>query len=122
MKKGLRVTNTGRILADKATASGFGFERTGSLNAPPQVLLSAVAKVRANEFCGKSNVSEYISKLEENPKFQRSKTGPDVLFNAGYDHNGGDDNKGCEKTVVKTGSRATRRWSFTMGRSHPVIR
>ncbi|PVH92335.1 kinase-like protein [Periconia macrospinosa] len=73
--------------AGKATASGF--ERTGFLNAPPQVLLSAVAKVRAHELRGKSKVSEYMSKLEHIPRFQRSKTGPDVLFDAGYDHEGG---------------------------------
>ncbi|KAF2732280.1 TPR repeat protein, partial [Polyplosphaeria fusca] len=81
--------------AGKATASGF--ERTGSLNAPPQVLLGAVAKVRANEFRGKSKVSEHIGKLEYIPKFRRSKTGPDVLFDAGYDHEGGQTCEGCKK-------------------------
>ncbi|KAF2727467.1 hypothetical protein EJ04DRAFT_594926, partial [Polyplosphaeria fusca] len=41
-----------------------------------------------------SKVSEHISKLERIPKFQRSKTGPDILFDAGYDHEGG---QTCEK-------------------------
>jgi nucleoside phosphorylase len=36
----------------KTTLSGF--ERLGSLNSPPHVLLSAVAKVRANELRGRS--------------------------------------------------------------------
>ncbi|KAJ5021108.1 hypothetical protein J3E73DRAFT_435012 [Bipolaris maydis] len=71
--------------AGKATTSGF--ERTGSLNAPPKVLLHAVAIVKANEFLGKTRMVEFIRKLEStNPRFQRSKAGPDVLFNAEYDH------------------------------------
>lgn len=36
----------------------------------------------ANELRGRS-------KLDHIPKFQRSKTGPDVLFEATYDHEGG---------------------------------
>ncbi|KAF2474350.1 TPR repeat protein [Lindgomyces ingoldianus] len=85
----------GVVQYDSGKATASGFERTGSLNAPPQLLLGAVAKVRANEFRGKSKVSEHISKLERNPKFQRSKTGPDVLFDAGYDHEGGQTCDGC---------------------------
>ncbi|EUC46689.1 hypothetical protein COCMIDRAFT_4233 [Bipolaris oryzae ATCC 44560] len=81
--------------AGKATASGF--ERTGSLNAPPQILLNAVTKVRANEFLGKSRMLEHMSKLERNiPKFQRSKAGPDILFDVGYDHEGGQTWEGCK--------------------------
>jgi len=80
--------------AGKATASGF--ERTGSLNSPPQVLLSAVAKVRANEFLGESRVLKHMGMLERIPRFQRSKAGPDVLFDAGYDHEGGQTCDGCK--------------------------
>jgi nucleoside phosphorylase len=71
----------------KATTSGF--ERTGSLNSPPQLLLSAVTKVQANEFRSKGRLSEHVSKLEHIPKFQRSKAGSDVLFEATYNHVGG---------------------------------
>ena len=79
----------GVIQYDSGKMTPSGFDRTGSLNAPPQILLSAVAKMRANEFRGKSKVSEHIGKLERIPKFQRSKAGPDVLFNVSYDHDGG---------------------------------
>jgi nucleoside phosphorylase len=58
----------------KATPSGFG--RTGSLNSPPQILLSAVAKVRANELRGRSQLLTYFSKLECITKFQRARAGP----------------------------------------------
>jgi nucleoside phosphorylase len=71
----------------KATASRF--ERTGSLNTPPQVLLSAVAKVRANKLRNRSKVSEYLERLHHMPDFQHEAAGPDVLFKAGYDHRGG---------------------------------
>ncbi|KAH8724299.1 hypothetical protein GQ44DRAFT_750330 [Phaeosphaeriaceae sp. PMI808] len=78
--------------AGKATPSGF--ERTGSLNSPPQILLGAVTRVRANELRGKSNLSTHISKLDRIPQFRRNKTGPDVLFEATYDHEGG---QTCER-------------------------
>jgi nucleoside phosphorylase len=65
-----------------------GFKRTGSLNSPPQVLLSALAKVQANALRERSQLSLYVSKLERIAKFQRVKAGPDVLFEAVYDHVG----------------------------------
>jgi len=71
----------------KATPSGF--ERTGSLNSPPQILFAAVARLRANELLGRSKLSEHVSKLDRIPKFQRDRAGPDVLFEATYNHEGG---------------------------------
>jgi nucleoside phosphorylase len=78
----------------KTTPSGF--ERTGSLNAPPQMLLAAVAQVKANEMRGRSKLSEHIAKLEHIAKFQRSKAGPDVLFEAAYNHEAGQTCDGCD--------------------------
>jgi nucleoside phosphorylase len=79
----------GVVQYDLGKATPSGFERTGSLNSPPQMLLGAVARVRANELRGRSKLSEHVSKLDRIPKFQRDKTGPDVLFEATYDHEGG---------------------------------
>jgi nucleoside phosphorylase len=79
--------------AGKTTPSGF--ERTGSINSSPQVLLAAVAKVRANELRGRSKLCEHTAKLESIAKFQRSKAGPDVLFEAAYDHEGGQTCANC---------------------------
>ncbi|KNB06504.1 kinesin [Fusarium oxysporum f. sp. lycopersici 4287] len=75
-------TSGGVIQYDLGKATPSGFERTGSLNSPPQILLGAVAKVRANELRGRSKFSEHLSKLECIPNFQRGKAGPDVLFEA----------------------------------------
>jgi nucleoside phosphorylase len=79
----------GVVQYDSGKTTPSGFERTGSLNSPPQILLSAVAKVRANELRRRSQLSTYVSKLEHITGFQRAKTGPDVLFEAAYYHEGG---------------------------------
>ncbi|KAH4290677.1 hypothetical protein HBH64_020420 [Parastagonospora nodorum] len=79
----------GVVHYDVGKTTPSGFERTGSLNSPPQVLLSAVAKVRANDLRGRSQLSMHVSKLERIARFQRVKAGPDVLFEAAYDHVGG---------------------------------
>jgi nucleoside phosphorylase len=82
-------TFAGVVQYDAGKATPSGFERTGALNSPPQILLAAVARVRANETRGRSKLSEHMEKLEGVGKFQRSKAGPDVLFEANYDHEGG---------------------------------
>jgi nucleoside phosphorylase len=90
-------TFSGVVQYDSGKATPDGFERTGSLNSPPQILLNAVAKVRANELRGRSQIPVYVSKLERNTEFQRAKAGPDVLFEAAYDHEGG---QTCDRCSV----------------------
>ncbi|KAH0555750.1 hypothetical protein GP486_006307, partial [Trichoglossum hirsutum] len=65
-----------------------GFQRTGFLNAPPTVLLSSVTQLRANYARGVSRLSEYITRLHGLPTFARENAGPDVLYDAGYNHEG----------------------------------
>jgi nucleoside phosphorylase len=79
----------GVVQYDTGKATPSGFERTGWLNSPPHILLSAVAKMRATELRGRSQLPTHVSKLERIAKFQRAKAGPDVLFEAAYDHDGG---------------------------------
>ncbi|KAJ6194501.1 kinesin light chain [Bipolaris maydis] len=76
----------GVVQYDMGKTTPGGFERTGSMDAPPEVLLAALARVKANNLRGKSKLSEHISKLEGMTKFQRSNAGVDVLFEATYDH------------------------------------
>ncbi|PVH69242.1 purine and uridine phosphorylase [Cadophora sp. DSE1049] len=64
-------------------------ERIGSLNSPPQILLSAVGAVRANAVLGESTLSAHRSALERIPAFQRRRAGPDLLFQAAYEHDHG---------------------------------
>ncbi|KAL1598069.1 hypothetical protein SLS59_007079 [Nothophoma quercina] len=66
-----------------------GLERIGSLNSPPQILLSAVSAVRAKEIGGESTLSHHVSLLERIPAFRRLRAGPDLLFKAAYNHEHG---------------------------------
>jgi nucleoside phosphorylase len=74
----------GVVQFDFGKPTPSGFERTGFLNTPPRILLTAVSKLRANHDLGKSNLSGHISKLGRQPKFSRDEAGDDVLFEAVY--------------------------------------
>ncbi|KAH7550903.1 hypothetical protein BM1_10276 [Bipolaris maydis] len=93
-----RDTFAGVVQYDIGKTTPSGFKRTGSLNSPPHVLLSAVVKVRAKELRGRSQLSRYISKLEGIAKFQRADAGPDLLFKAAYNHERGDT---CDQCSVE---------------------
>lgn len=68
-----------------------GFQRTGFLNSPPQILLKAIAKIRSNHLRGENKVLEYASEFDmENP-------GDDTLFEAGYSHIEGSMCERCDK-------------------------
>jgi nucleoside phosphorylase len=79
----------GVVQYDSGKATPSGFERTGSLNTPPTVLLNAVANLRAKHMRGRGRLAEYLSKLDSLPGFTREAAGPDALFNAAYDHKKG---------------------------------
>jgi hypothetical protein len=77
----------------KATPSRF--EQTGFLNTPPTILLNAVSKIRANYSI--SGLSGHLPKLTNLPAFVRDNAGPDILFEASYDHVGGPTCESCSK-------------------------
>jgi nucleoside phosphorylase len=79
----------GVVQYDFGKATPGVFERTGFLNAPPTILLNAVANLRTNYFRGRCRLLEYFSKLDSLPTFARENAGPDVLFEADYNHGGG---------------------------------
>jgi nucleoside phosphorylase len=86
----------GVVQYDMGKTTTDGFERTGSLNSPPRILLNAVSCVQTNQFLGRSMLSSYGSKLECLTEFDPTKRSPDILFNADYDHKGGSKCKECE--------------------------
>jgi nucleoside phosphorylase len=88
----------GVIQYDFGKATPSGFERTGFLNTPPRILLSAVAKLQAKHVRGRSNLSVHITKLGQLPEFARDKAGDDVLFEGGYDHGEWNDCLLCDST------------------------
>jgi nucleoside phosphorylase len=90
----------GVVQYDSGKTTPGGFERKGFLNAPPTVLLNAVAKIRANHLIERGSLSEHVSKLSDWSVFARDHAGPDVLFEAGYDHLGGATCDLCSKDRV----------------------
>jgi nucleoside phosphorylase len=89
-------THGGVVQYDSGKATPSGFERTGLLNTPPTVLLNAVANLRAKHMRGRGRLAEYLIKLDSLPDFAREAAGPDALFNAAYDHEGGATCKQCD--------------------------
>ncbi|KAL9082614.1 MAG: hypothetical protein Q9165_008845 [Trypethelium subeluteriae] len=87
----------GVVQYDFGKSTPNGFQRTGFLNAPSQILLSAVTKLRSNQDRGTNNLSPHLSKLSNLPKFVRDEAGSDVLFKVAYNHVKGD---GCASCAV----------------------
>jgi nucleoside phosphorylase len=95
----------GVIQYDSGKSTPEGFEWTGSLNAPPEVLLSALSALEANYIRQRTRLPAYLSGLTERlPHFSREAAGDDVLFLADYDHVGGDTCERCsrDKLVHRT--------------------
>jgi nucleoside phosphorylase len=99
----------GVVQYDFGKATPSGFERTGFLNTPPMILLNAIAKLRANHLRGKCRLLEYVSKLNRLPMFTREDAGPDILFEADYNHVEGATCEQCNKErVVERQSRGNQ--------------
>lgn len=92
----------GVVQYDFGKATPSGFKRTGSLNAPPTILLNAVTSLRALHMRGRGRLLEHLSKLEAITGFQRSRAGPDVLFEAAYGHEGEQTCNGCSAEKQET--------------------
>ncbi|OLN97674.1 Kinesin light chain 6 [Colletotrichum chlorophyti] len=91
----------------KTGASGR-IARNGSLNAPPPVLLNALAKLRANEYLGETQIHTHLSKLSSLPNFVSPGPENDTLYQASSPHVGGTTcAKCCLGDVVDRYVRAT---------------
>ncbi|OCL07598.1 purine and uridine phosphorylase [Glonium stellatum] len=84
----------------KATSGGL-CTRTGFLNAPPAVLLTAVSKLRSNISAGRSSIQDYLASVAP-LEFDRRNAGPDTLFRSSYDHIGGETCDRCHKDMIVT--------------------
>jgi nucleoside phosphorylase len=96
------TVHSGVVQYDLGKATLSGFKRTGYLDNPPTILLTAVASVQANKYRGRSKVSEHMAKLDRLLIFRRDKAGADVLFNAAYDHEGGQTCDKCSEDKKET--------------------
>jgi nucleoside phosphorylase len=110
----------GVVQYDSGKAVGQGvFERTGSLNKPPQILLTAIAKLEADQMVKGSQVPQYLSEMvATHPKMEAKFTyrghEQDRLFDAAYDHHGSEN--ACD--TCKASGLVTRP---TRDRHDPVI-
>ena len=93
-------THGGVVQYDFGKATPSGFERTGSLNAPPTILLNALSNLQATHARGKSRLLEYVSKYDHLRAFTREVTEPDILFEPDYNHEGGKTCGKCNKERV----------------------
>jgi nucleoside phosphorylase len=83
------------------TLRNGNLQRTGSLNKPPQYLLTAVSQVRSEpEISLEKVVTEMLQKQEGIQK-QFSRPSKDLLFEATYDHKSEDsDCSACDRTQI----------------------
>ncbi|OCK73411.1 WD40 repeat-like protein [Lepidopterella palustris CBS 459.81] len=102
----------GVVQYDLGKETPTGFQRTGCLAPPPPILLSAVSRLQANYLREKSDFAKHHSRLDKLERFSRKNAGPDVLFQANYEHVGGATCNGCSnKGAVK---RELRKQQETM--------
>jgi len=94
------IAHGGVVQYDIGKVTPRGVERTGFLNTPPTILLTAIANLQANHVRQRCRLLEYFSNLNGLPTFAREDTGPDILFKAGYNHEGGADCGQCSKEGV----------------------
>ncbi|CAG8186720.1 unnamed protein product [Penicillium nalgiovense] len=99
-------TSGGVIQYDLGKAlSGGQFQRTGMLNRPPKVLLTALATLQAHHFTGDSRVLQFISNIRAKmtprtaANFARP-TKEDVLYQAEYEHRASDTCINCDRSKL----------------------
>lgn len=79
------------------TGRGGRFTRTGSLNTPPTLLLNAISQLRATQYRIGTDLTSKVGLFGGLPQFNRDAAGPDILFEAAYQHSGGATCEQCDK-------------------------
>lgn len=82
---------SGVVQWDMGRAESGRFQRTGSLNNPPTLLLTALTTLESYHEMNEPKMFEYLERLKEKwprlaSKYLRSESLKDVLFKADYDH------------------------------------
>jgi nucleoside phosphorylase len=92
--------------------SGGEFQRTGMLSPPPQVLLTALAKLQANHITGQRLFMDFLAKIEHKEPKQSSNlirpTQGDHLYLADYTHVDTGSKTCCGCDMTKTVPRPSR--------------
>jgi nucleoside phosphorylase len=108
-----------------------GFERTGALGKPPQLLRASVETLAANHRIKGSQVPQYLSDmLQKYPAMEEEYSYPgaehDQLFQAGYPHPGGPNCRNCDRQrIVERDARRNQDPKFhygTIGSANIVVK
>jgi nucleoside phosphorylase len=105
---GVRQYDHGRTVAEGR------FVFMGSLNRPPQVLLTAVAGLEADHMMEESKISKFLTEMAVKyptmvPEFGYPGSQYDRLYEAGYDHAGGHSTcESCDSRRLKNGPARSR--------------
>ena len=86
-------------------SSGGKFKRTGMLNRPSKVLLTALATLQAHHFTDDGQVVEFVSNLQARMAPHKARnfarpTQEDFLFQAEYDHIASDTCTNCDRSKL----------------------
>ena len=108
-------TSGGVIQYDLGKARSGGFERTGNLAKPPEVLLKAITRLQANHERGKRKTQSILDDMlkrnpdmaDEEPGYAHQGVENDQLFEADLDHIPGDTCIGCpvERQITRPARR-----------------
>jgi nucleoside phosphorylase len=81
--------------------------RTGSLDSPPHILLSAATTLASDASMGESKLLKILSQIDHIPGLRRGESSIDVLYDASYNHQGGTTCAGChpDKQVKRSQRR-----------------
>jgi nucleoside phosphorylase len=94
------------------TTKGGRFERTGTLNRPPAVLMTALSTLDSAHYLEESQIPKYLEEMKNKypklaPKYTRQVSMSDILFKADCEHV--DTNDTCDSCdTSKTVSRTVR--------------
>ena len=88
----------------KALSEGH-FQRTGMLNRPPKIMLTALTTLRAHHYAEGSRVTEFLSNIQakiapHNVEMFARPTQEDYLFRAEYDHIPSDTCVNCDRVKL----------------------
>lgn len=78
--------HNGVVQYDWGRVTPNGFQRTGILASPPDILLQALATLRHNQDRGENSLMPHLSRLNRSLIFNRPRAETDVLFEADYPH------------------------------------
>ncbi|KAK2011626.1 pfs domain-containing protein [Colletotrichum eremochloae] len=79
------------------------FEHTGTLNKPPQSVLTAVSKLRASHEARPNQIPAILADMERNPymyQYLYESMDEDRLFQASYEHIGGETCNDCDMSQI----------------------